>query len=383
MALDVLDVIVPIPSIIHGFQKLLDPHASAGDRWWAAGSIVLNALTIIPPLKIFKAVKWVSRAVHVANEVDKGVTVGSRVASVASKAADVGAEACRLSFAADTAVATPTGEQAIGTLHAGDQVTAYDPETGQSSTQTVQHVWVNHDSDLLDVTLRSDSHPAATTGRRKERQAAVAVHGAQAPPASGAEETIHTTEKHPWLTVGRGWIKASELRLGERVVRLDGATATVVGLHERTGEEADYYNLTVSEVHTYAVGAGQFVVHNCNVYRDPATLKFTQDAISRWHSDGHSVQANIKWLQDNPGKDLPAVDIFTKTSATDGLSAGRASGGKLRNGEWYSLDNRRLYEYQQAGRNMIPVNIITEDQAVAKFSHWTTDTWGDTIRFKE
>src|SRR5262249_23093193 len=46
------------------------------------------------------------------------------------------------------------------------------------------------------------------------------------------------------------------------VVQLGGHTATVVALAARPGA-ADYYNLTVSQLHTYAVGTGQFVVHNC------------------------------------------------------------------------------------------------------------------------
>lgn len=54
---------------------------------------------------------------------------------------------------------------------------------------------------------------------------------------------------------------AGALRLGERMLRLDGTTATVTALAVRPGV-ADYYNLTVSVLHTYAVGAGQYVVHN-------------------------------------------------------------------------------------------------------------------------
>ena len=59
----------------------------------------------------------------------------------------------------------------------------------------------------------------------------------------------------------RVWIADDDDRLGELVMRLDGTTATVVALAVRPGI-SDYYNLTVSQVHTYAVGAGQFVVHN-------------------------------------------------------------------------------------------------------------------------
>jgi hypothetical protein len=139
-------------------------------------------------------------------------------------------------------------------------VLAYDPATGKPSTQTVQHVWINHDHDLLDVALRLDTPPSQDAAHDKAQRVATKAHGSQAPPS---DETIHTTDNHPWLTADRGWVPAGELRLGERVVRLDGTTAAVVALTVRPGV-ADYYNLTVSVVHTYAVGAGQFVVHNCD-----------------------------------------------------------------------------------------------------------------------
>jgi hypothetical protein len=125
-----------------------------------------------------------------------------------------------LSFAASTLVETPKGQQAIASLKVGDQVIAYDPETGKATTQTVQRVFLNHDTDLLNVTLRAVSKPAkhATTSpgvdpAYKQRIAVVASHGSQAPPSSAAtakaeatpstvaaqpgEETIHTTANHP------------------------------------------------------------------------------------------------------------------------------------------------------------------------------------------
>src|SRR5579859_2023767 len=74
-------------------------------------------------------------------------------------------------------------------------------------------------------------------------------------------ETIHTTSNHPWLTADRGWVEAGQLRPGEPVVTLSGATETVAWVHVVAGQ-ADYYNLTVAADHTYAVGAGHAVVHN-------------------------------------------------------------------------------------------------------------------------
>jgi hypothetical protein len=156
----------------------------------------------------------------------------------------------------------PPGPDLAGTLKVGDQVQAFDPTTKKPTTQTVQRVFINHDTDLMDVTLALDPVTKATKDvvvGIKQQDAAVASHGSHAPPTSSTE-MIHTTQKHPWLTT-KGWIKAGDLHLGDHVLRLDGTTATVTKLHVIPGEE-DMYDLTVSNIHTFAVGAQQFVVHN-------------------------------------------------------------------------------------------------------------------------
>ena len=74
-------------------------------------------------------------------------------------------------------------------------------------------VWINQDTDRLDVTLVADSSttPAATATEAepsKAQQVAVASHGTRAPPTAQGQgqasqqitplaETIHTTVKHP------------------------------------------------------------------------------------------------------------------------------------------------------------------------------------------
>jgi hypothetical protein len=57
-------------------------------------------------------------------------------------------------------------------------------------------------------------------------------------------------------------VRAETLRVGERVVRADGGTAVVVGLAVVPGAAA-MWDLTVSQVHTFIVGSGHYVVYNC------------------------------------------------------------------------------------------------------------------------
>jgi hypothetical protein len=171
-------------------------------------------------------------------------------------------------------------------LKVGDHVTSYDPKTGKTTTQTVQQVFLNHDTDLLYVTLRTAARPIqgttspAVDPAYKQRMAAVASHGSHAPPSSATsattasapsstattsqsgDETIHTTANHPWLSADRGWVVAGKLQLGEQVLRADGSTAEVVALTTVHGS-APMWDLTVSNIHDFAVGNGAYVVHNC------------------------------------------------------------------------------------------------------------------------
>lgn len=174
-----------------------------------------------------------------------------------------GGGGCGESFAPSTLVATPHGQQTIGSLVVGAQVVAYNPTTGKTSTQTVQHVFIDHDSDLLDVTLLATPTrgPPPTTAKGQHDR----TQATQTAPAT--DETVHTTANHPWLTADRGFARAGTLHLGEQVVRADGTTATVVGLRVVSGA-ANMWDLTVANLHTFAVGLGAYVVHNCGATAD-------------------------------------------------------------------------------------------------------------------
>jgi RHS repeat-associated protein len=248
-----------------GPEAGLAVHAAVGAASGAAGQMVSNLIDHKP---IGDGVLEAAAIGGITGVAAEGAgAVFKKVASAAKEAfgsaaedAENGiseaAESCGLSFSANTLVATPGGEQPISSLRVGEHVQAYDPVTKKVSTQTVQQVFINHDTDLIDITLQVNT-PSAPG---KVQHVAVKSHGSQAPPQT-VLETVHTTQKHPWLTT-RGWITAGQLHLGNEVQLLDGQTATVIGLKVVAGTAA-MYDLTVSNVHTFAVGNGQFVVHNC------------------------------------------------------------------------------------------------------------------------
>jgi hypothetical protein len=67
----------------------------------------------------------------------------------------------------------------------GDKVRTTDPSTGKVTTQAVTAVWLDHDTDLMDVTVS----------------------------AAGVVSVIHATQRHPFWDVTRhAWVNADQLR---------------------------------------------------------------------------------------------------------------------------------------------------------------------------
>lgn len=153
--------------------------------------------------------------------------------------ADVAAKAC--SFTGETGVLMADGtRKPISKIKVGDKVRATDPETGETSAKTVTAVWVHEDSVIaLDI-----------DGKR-----------------------VTTTEDHPfWNDTDQQWQRADQFDPGDRVRAADGRTVPVNGLRLVTRHHATAYNLTVDDIHTYYVIAGDTPVLVHNECRKPVNL---------------------------------------------------------------------------------------------------------------
>jgi RHS repeat-associated protein len=147
------------------------------------------------------------------------------------------------SFTPQTKVETNHGEQAIGSEKIGEMVLAYNPKTKKMEYEPILHVWIHQDHDLVDLTLTAISHAPHSTVLTK------------------VSETIHTNKKHPFFTEEDGFLAVASLKLGMHILQADGHFGTVTGWKIVPGSML-MYNLTVQQDHTYAVGTGQWVVHN-------------------------------------------------------------------------------------------------------------------------
>ncbi len=136
-------------------------------------------------------------------------------------------------FLAGTPVRTEMGTVPIESIQPGDRVLAQDQDTGELAYKVV-----------LTTTLR----PLAKMVEIK---------------AGG--ETIHTTLGHPFWVAGRGWQMAKQLKAGDLLHGLAGATP--IESINAAGEHAAH-NLVVDDSNTYFVGRGGLLVHD-NEFRKP------------------------------------------------------------------------------------------------------------------
>ncbi len=162
---------------------------------------------------------------------------GGEAATGGDTAAD-GPSCGGLSFSSDTRVEMADGTtKKISQIHVGDRVLATDTATGKTEPELVTTLWLNHDTDLLDLTI--------SDGR-------------------GSTGELHTTGNHPIWDVSRhAWVLAADLRTGDLLRQLDGQTATVIALMSHSGT-ANMWDLTVANDHDFFVGTGSHavLVHN-------------------------------------------------------------------------------------------------------------------------
>jgi hypothetical protein len=165
---------------------------------------------------------------------DVGEEGGSALQDLAENCLTTGGQ----SFSAGSQVVLASGATvAISQLWPGAQVLATDPRTGKTQAETVDKVWVNHDTDLMDVVVRT----AAGTG------------------------TVDSTAHHLfWDLTTKAWTEADQLRTGDRLWTPDGRLATVTHTLSVPGAE-NMLDLTVANDHDlYVVTADTSVlVHNC------------------------------------------------------------------------------------------------------------------------
>ncbi|WP_306210377.1 polymorphic toxin-type HINT domain-containing protein [Actinoplanes sp. RD1] len=144
----------------------------------------------------------------------------------------------RNSFSPETLVLMADGTtKKIGDIEVGDEVLATDPETGKTEAREVTVKHVNDDLALTDLTVRT---------------------------SDGKRIVVRTTPEHLfWDEAVDAWVNAGQLTSESRLLSTDGSLFPVAGIRSYVGTRW-MYNLTVADIHTYYVLAGNtpVLVHN-------------------------------------------------------------------------------------------------------------------------
>lgn len=149
-------------------------------------------------------------------------------------------------------------------------------------------------------------------------------------------------------------------------IRTAAGTAGVVQPLAAVARTQVMYNLTVATAHTFFVGHDGWLVHNsCGDLLDPNTIRFTQDSIKSTFKDGGTINNMISKLVSGQisADDVPPIRIFER-------------GGNLA-----TLDNRRLYAFQQAGQ-LIRTIQATAQEITDEAWKFTTRNGGTSIRVR-
>jgi hypothetical protein len=165
----------------------------------------------------------------------------------------------------------------------------------------------------------------------------------------GLDEPIGTTPNHPfWSEDRQSFVRADELKEGEHLRAFNGTPIVrrVVPLED----PEPVFNLEVQCDHVYHVAKNGVLVHNsgpCPQLIDPSTIRFTQNSISNLFRNGNSVTETIARLRSGAiaAESFPRIRVFEQ------------------NGLLWTLDNRRLYVFQQAGLPIRTVPATAEEIA--------------------
>ena len=166
-----------------------------------------------------------------------------------------------------------------------------------------------------------------------------------------------------------------DLAEGDEVYLIDGSTAYVAGAElEKLAEPIKVYNLEVADFNTYFVGDEAVLVHNypsdagddirqATTNVDPQDIRFSQDSISSRFKNGNTVSETIDNLKTGEltANDFPNIRVVE------------------RDGKLYTLDNRRLYCFQEAGLESIPVIFATLQEQLQEAFKFTTRNDGLSI----
>ena len=229
-----------------GYDDAVNTNSPAYKTGEVVGEVVNAGLQTVTPCQ---AIGWVRNGIRAINAIQgaastikagEAFATGDVLDGLENLAYAAGSFSTMLKscFVAGTPLLTPDGSKAIEQFQAGDL-----------------------------ILTRDENDPAAPVVARRVLQTFVRVSPVLNLHVRG--RIIGTTAEHPFWVVGKGWLPAAELRIGDVLVSHDGWEHPIGGIAD-SGQVLTVYNLEVEEGHTYFVGREEWGwsiwAHNAKKY---------------------------------------------------------------------------------------------------------------------
>ena len=209
------DTLLDIVSIGYSTYQLIR-HPSWENAGYLAWDVGAAFVPFIPGSYVAKGAKFSTKA---ASKLKKGKADGRVIKAI---------NACNC-FMAGTKVLTDKGEKSIEEIKVGDKVLARDDETGETAYKEVEWLFQRDVEETYNITVGS--------------------------------EVITTTDEHPFWIVGKGWVEANQLVVGDVLTTADGKDFAIERV-EVKNEHTTVYNFMVKDFHTYFVSNLGIWTHN-------------------------------------------------------------------------------------------------------------------------
>ena len=160
-------------------------------------------------------------------------------------------------FIAGTKVLTDSGQKNIEDIEVGDQVLAYDEETGVTAYKPVLHLFRNTTKEWCTVSIR---------GAEGELYEITSTPGHKYfVPENRVRKDSRAPEHASYAGLSEKWVSACDLKHGDKVLLSDGTLCEVEGVScKKLSEPETTYNLEVDDFHTYYVSDACVLVHNAD-----------------------------------------------------------------------------------------------------------------------
>ena len=208
-------------------------------------------------------------------------------------------------FIAGTKVLTDSGQKNIEDIEVGDQVLAYDEETGVTAYKPVLHLFRNTTKEWCTVSIR---------GAEGELYEITSTPGHKYfVPENRVRKDSRAPEHASYAGLSEKWVSACDLKHGDKVLLSDGTLCEVERVFcKKLSEPETTYNLEVADFHTYYVSDACVLVHNADC---GGQLRFAnRGSTGRTQPNSLVEKLAMEQVRSNP---LDGANVLSKIKLSD------------------------------------------------------------------